>query len=113
MNYDKAHSLAADIRASEEYKNYVSRKEAVSQDPNTLGLLKEYKRLELKCQAAMVSGEEDAESMEKLRRLTALLQMNAEASEYLMAEFRLSRMLGDIYRILADAAELDISMLDN
>ncbi|MBO4384332.1 MAG: YlbF family regulator [Clostridia bacterium] len=113
MDYDKAHSLAADIRASREYKSFVSAREAVSQDPNTLGLLKEYRRLELRCQAAIVSGEEDLESMEKLQRLMGLLQMNKDASEYLMAEFALSRMLGDIYRILADAAELDISMLDN
>lgn len=113
MNYDKAHELAGEIRESSEYKDYISAKEAVSQDPNTLGLLKEFKRLELKCQAAMVSGEEDPESMEKLRRLTGLLQMNGDAAEYLMAEFRLSRALGDIYRILADAAGLDISMLDN
>lgn len=113
MNYDKAHSLAADIRESAEYKSFVSARDAVSQDPNTMGLLKEYKRLELKCQAAMVSGDNDPESMEKLQRLMGLLQMNREASEYLMAEFQLSRMLGDIYRILADAAGLDISMLDN
>lgn len=112
MNYDKAHALAADIRASEEYKSYIRAKEAASEDPNTWGLLKEYKRLELKCQAALVSGEEDAESMEKLKRLMSFLQTNREAGEYLMAEFQLSRAVGDIYRILAEAAELDISMLD-
>lgn len=113
MNYDKAHALAADIRASEEYKKFMKAKEAVSEDPNTLGLLKEYKRLELKCQAALVSGEQDAESMEKLQRLMGFLQMNREASEYLLAEFTLSRAVGDIYRIIAEAAGLDISMLDS
>lgn len=113
MNYDKAHELARDIRASEEYKRFEAAKERVASDPNTIGLLKEYKRLELRCQAAYVSGEQDHESMEKLQRLVALLQMNEDAAEYIMAEFGLSRALGDVYRILADAAGVDMSMLDD
>ena len=112
MNYDRAHALAREIRESEEYKRFAAAKERVADDPNTLGLLKEYKRLELVCQAALVSGEQDEESMEKLKRVMALLQMNADAAEYMMAEFGLTRALGDIYRILADAAGLDMSMLD-
>lgn len=112
MNYDKAHALAADIRASGEYIRFKKAKEAAAEDPNTWGLLKEYKRLELKCQAAMVAGEEDPESMDKLKRLLGFLESSGEASEYLLAEFELSRAVGDIYRILADAAGLDISMLD-
>ncbi len=112
MNYDKAHELAREIRTSDEYRRYMAAKERIGDDPNTVGLLAEYKRLSLRCQAAMVSGEQDEESMEKLRRLAAVLQMNADAAEYIMAELTLSRALGDIYRILAEAAGVDTSLFD-
>ena len=112
MNYDRAHELAREIRSSEEYRRYAAATEKVSEDPNTVGLLAEYKRLQLRCQAAMVSGEQDEESMEKLRRLLAVLQMNSDAAEYIFAEITLSRALGDIYRILAEAAGVDTSLFD-
>lgn len=112
MNYDKAHELAREIRASEEYRRYKAAKEKIEDDPNTLGMLAEYKRLQLRCQAAMVSGERDDESMEKLQRLVAVLQMNPDAAEYVMAELILSRALGDVYKILAEAAGVDTSMFE-
>lgn len=112
MNYDKAHELAREIRASEEYRRYAAAKERVGDDPNTVGLLKEFKRLQLRAQAAMVSGEQDAESIEKLQKLAAVLQMNPDAEEYIMAELTLSRALGDVYKILAEAAGVDTSLFD-
>lgn len=111
MNYDKAHELAREIVKSDEYIEYARAKEEVSSDPDTLGLLKEVRRLEVKCQAAMVTGESDSESLEKLNRLMGYLAMNEAAGRYLMAEFNLNRAIGDIYRIIAEAAGLDMSML--
>lgn len=112
MVYDKAQELAAEIRASEEYAAYAAAKENIAAGSPTEALLKEYKRLEYRAQAALVAGEEDTETLEKLRRLGELLQMDKDASEYLIAEIRLSRLVGDVYRIVANAAGLDVSMLD-
>ncbi|MBR0135416.1 MAG: YlbF family regulator [Clostridia bacterium] len=50
--------------------------------------------------------------MEKLQKLGELLQMDKAASEYLIAEYCLSRMVGDVYRILAEAVGFDLSMLE-
>ena len=38
--------------------------------------------------------------------------MNREASDYLIAEYRLNRVVSDIYKIIADAIDLDLSMLE-
>lgn len=112
MIYDKANELAKDITESDEYKAYVEAKEAVSQNETTVNLLKEYRKLQYKAQAAMVANETDAETMEKLQKLGELLQMDKNASAYLIAEYQLNRMLGDIYRILADAVDVDLSMFE-
>jgi len=112
MVYDKANELAAEIKASDEYRRFSAAREAVKDDGMTMNLLKEYRRLQLRAQAAIVGGEEDPDTMEKLQKLGELLQMDKAASEYLIAEFMLSRMVGDVYKILADAVGLDLSMLE-
>lgn len=112
MNYDKAHALAAEIRASEEFKRYKAAKERIEPGSSSEAFLSEYKKLQLKAQADMVAGQTDEETLSKLQRLGELLQMDRDAAEYLFAEFALSRLVGDIYRIVANAAELDISMLE-
>ena len=112
MILDKANELAREIRQSEEYKSYIEAKERIA-DSSKKALVDEYRKLRLRAQAALVAGEEDAECMDQLRSLGGLLQTDAEVSGYLLAEFRLSRMLGDVYTILADAAGMDTGMLDD
>ena len=55
----------------------------------------------------------DDEALEKLQKIGELLQLNKEASDYLLAEFRLNRMLGDVYKILAEAIDVDLSALED
>lgn len=113
MVYDKANELAADIKASSEFKAFSEAKERAMKNETTVSLLKEYHKLQYAAQAAMVAGRQDDESLEKLQKLGELLQMDKDASDYLIAEFQLNRMLGDIYKILADAVEVDLSMLED
>ena len=39
------------------------------------------------------------------------LQFNPDASAYLLAEFRFQKMIADIYKIIADAARINLDML--
>ena len=112
MIYDTANELARQISESEEYKTYCAAKEKALQNETTKNLVKEYRKLQYKAQAAMVAGETDNASMERLQKLGELLQMDKDASAYLIAEYQLNRTLGDIYKILADAIEVDLSMLE-
>jgi len=112
MVYDKANELAKDIQASDEYKAFTEAKERVEQNETTIGLLKQYHKLQIEAQAAYVAGKQDDESLQKLQKLGELLQMDKDASAYLIAEYQLNRMLGDIYKILADAIQVDLSMLE-
>ena len=113
MVYDKANELAADIKASAEFKAFSEAKDRAFKNETTVSLLKEYHKLQYAAQAAMVAGKQDDEALEKLQKLGELLQMDRDASDFLIAEYQLNRMLGDIYKILAEAVEVDLSMLED
>ena len=112
MLLDDARILADKLKASEEYRNYRESKERAYAQPSTAALLDEFSALRVKAQAAAVAGTPDAETTEKFQRLGELLQFDAAAAEYLMAEYRLNELLGEIYRILAEAVGLDLGALE-
>ena len=108
MVYDQARTLAAELKASEEYRVYHAAKERAYANESTRALLGEYQKLRRKAQASMLSGESDAELMQRLQKLGEVLQFDADAAAYLMAEYRLSTMLGDVYKILAEAVDMSL-----
>ena len=113
MVYDTAKRLAAQMRESQEYTAYEKAKELATENDTTRALIDEYHRLQIQAQAAMVSGQSNSELMEKLQKVGELLQFDPAASAYLMAEFRLNRMVADVYKILAEAVGIDLGRLEN
>ncbi len=112
MIYDKARELAKAMAESEEYTAYKAAKEKAFENDTTKSLLKEYMTLRVRMQGAMVSGQKDEETMQRLQKIGEVLQLNPDASAYLMAEYRLNTMLGDVYKILADGIDLDLGFGD-
>lgn len=110
--YDKAHELARAIEESAEYAQYMQAKEAAMANETNKALLTEYRKLHLRLQVqAAGGGQPSADDMERFTKLSAVLQMSKEAMAYLMAELRIQKMLADIYKILGDAACIDLDML--
>ena len=112
MVYDTAKLLASEMKNSVEYREYEKAKARAMENNTTRTLIDEYNKLQIRSQAALISGDKENESLKKLQKVGELLQFDADASAYLMAEFRLKRMLGDVYKILADAVEIDLSSLE-
>jgi cell fate (sporulation/competence/biofilm development) regulator YlbF (YheA/YmcA/DUF963 family) len=112
MVYDTAKLLAGELQNSMEYREYTGAKARAMENSTTRTLIDEYDKLQIRAQAAMIAGDQDSESLKKLQKLGELLQFDADASAYLMAEFRLKRMLGDVYKILAEAVDVDLSPLE-
>ena len=50
--------------------------------------------------------------MQQLQKLGEVLLLNPDASAFLMSEFRLNQMVGDVYKILAQAIDVDLDMLE-
>jgi cell fate (sporulation/competence/biofilm development) regulator YlbF (YheA/YmcA/DUF963 family) len=112
MLIDDARILADKLKASEEYRTYREAKERAYASPSTAALLDDFYTLRMKAQAASVAGAPDAEATEKLQKLGELLQFDAAAAAYLLAEYRLNALLGNIYKILAEAVGLDLGALE-
>lgn len=112
MVYDKARELAKLMSDSDEYREYKEAREAAFENETTKALIKEYHQLQMQAQASIVSGNKDDALLEKMQKIGEVLQLNADASRFLFAEFRLNRMLGDVYKILAEAIDIDIGMLE-
>ncbi|MBE5807550.1 MAG: YlbF family regulator [Clostridiales bacterium] len=110
--YDQAHALARAIRESEEYTE-MERLKAVARESSTnASLLDEYKRLQFRFQAKAAAGETMPEDdVKRMTQIGTLLQFNQDVSAYLLAEFRFQRMLSDIFKILAETADVDLDML--
>lgn len=110
--YDKANELARLIQQSDEYKSYKDLKDKLYADEKTKVLLNDYKKIQFEAQAAYLSGKEpDAQAMEKLKKLGEILQFNHEVTQFFAAEYRFNTLIGDIYKIIGDACDIDLGML--
>ena len=110
--YDQAHALAKSLKESEEYREMTRLREAAYESDTNRALLEEYKRLQFRMQAKLAAGETmPEEDYQRLQQIGTLLQFNQDVSAYLLAEFRFQRMLSDIFKILADVANVDLDML--
>lgn len=111
MEYSSAHRLAADIRASEEYQTYHGLREQVMSDETTAALIREYKKLQVVIQMAVMSGQQaGSEDMQRFQGISSLLFAKVEVSQYLLAEMRLQQALADIFKIITEAADLDVAL---
>jgi len=111
MDYSSTYRLAQDIRDSEEYKTYHELKESVMADETTAALIKEYRKLQMTLQMTAVSGQSaDAEIMQRFSGISALLFSKQEVSNFLMAEMRLQQAMADIFKIVTEAADVDLSI---
>lgn len=108
MIYDKARELARDLSASEEYREYKRAREKAYENATTKALLKDYHSMQMKAHAAVLAGKKDDADMEQLQKLGELLQLNVDASAFLIAEYRLNAMLSDVYKILGEAIDVDL-----
>lgn len=98
---NKAEDLAREIVQSKEYKDYIKAKEMIEKDQSNILLLESFRRKQWEIQMAQLLGQEvDEEQLLQLDQIYQLLSANSVINEYLMAEYRLSRVLGDVQKIL-------------
>ncbi len=111
MDYSSAYRLAQELRESEEYKTYHGLKESVMSDETTAALIREYRTLQVKLQMAAADGQTaEPEDLQRFSGISTLLFSKPEVSNFLLAEMRLQQALADIFRIVTEAADIDISI---
>ena len=111
MDYSSTYRLAQDIRDSEEYKTYHELKESVMADETTSALIREYRKLQMTIQMSAMSGNTaNEEDMQRFSGISSLLFSKPEVSRFLLSEMRLQQALADIFRILTEAADVDMAV---
>ena len=108
--YDQAHSLAAAIRASEEFKQYDQHKKVIEANPQLNEAINDFMKRQVEMQAAQMLGQQPtAEDMQKLQQLSLILMQDPSAAQYIQCQMRLSMMMADVYKIIGEAAGLDMN----
>ena len=111
MDYSTTYRLAQEIRDSEEYKTYHDMKESVMADETTAALIGEYRKLQMTIQMSAMSGNTASEEdMQRFSGISTLLFSKPEVSRFLISEMRLQQALADIFRILTEAADVDMAV---
>ena len=111
MDYSSTYRLAQDIRDSEEYRTYHELKESVMSDETTAALISEYRKLQMSIQVSAMSGRTaDTEEMQRFSGISTLLFSKPEVSQFLLSEMRLQQALADIFKIITEAADVDMAM---
>ncbi|WP_157935353.1 YlbF family regulator [Kyrpidia spormannii] len=102
--YDYAHGLARALRESEWYRNLKEAKERLEADPEALRMAHDIRRRTLELQLKSMGGQTvTTEEQEQLRKLQEVAMLHSVVRAYLEAESRLSVVMDDIQRILAEA----------
>ena len=111
MDYSTTYRLAQEIRDSEEYKTYHDLKESVLAEETTAALIREYRKLQMTIQMSAMSGNTaNEEDMQRFSGISSLLFSKPEVSQFLLSEMRLQQALADIFRILTEAADVDMAV---
>ena len=111
MDYSSTYKLAQDIRDSEEYRTYPELKDSVMADETTAALIKEYRKLQMTIQMSVMGGRQaDSEDTQRFSGISALLFSKPEVSQFLLSEIRLQQALADIFKIVTEAADVDVSI---
>ncbi len=110
--FEKTDELAKLLQSSDEYFEFIAARNRAHSDAGTKALLDEYAKLQYKLQAASISGGADEAELIKLQKLGELLQLNPDASAYLFAQYRLNRLLTEVYSRLGKAVGIDLGMLE-
>ena len=105
--YDQAHGLAAAIKESEEYKHYQASKRAVEANPQLKEAVDDFMKKQFELQAAAAMGNQpDPSQMQQIQQLSAVLMQDPTAAGFMQNQITFSMMIADVYKILADAADL-------
>lgn len=111
--YDTANKLASELKQDEKVKKYLELKEVILADETNKTLMKKYKKLQFEAQTLLLSGGKlSDEQQEEIKKLGELLQFNKEISEFLSLEYFVNQILTDIYRIIGEAVDIDLSFME-
>ncbi len=108
--YDQAHLLARSIKASPEYADFRLASSRLEGEKSSLAVFRDFRRRQFELQSRLFRGQEvDEAEQERFAKLSDIVSSHPVISAFLQAEFTLSRLLGDIQKIIAEAVNIELS----
>jgi len=111
--YDKTHDLVSTIKATQEYKEFMTAKKVLDTDEQARSMVKDFiaNQMELECE--MMGGKpEDKAKTRQLQERYQLISANSKASQFMHSYMKFQRMVADIYKILGDSVAEGMDFLD-
>ena len=104
--HDKAHELAAAIRESEQFKEYMRIKDEVGKNPELTNMVNDFQEKQFELQKMQMAGQElGPDVMEQVQSLYGIMMKDPLAAQYIQAEVQFSLMVNDVYNIIAEAVK--------
>lgn len=105
--YDQAHDLARAIKESGEFAEFDRMRKAIENDKECSEMLGEFQKLQIELQTAQMTGKQpEAELMNRVQSLSAMLATKPLAAQFLQAEAAFSIMMNDVFKIIGEAVGL-------
>ena len=102
--YDKAHELSKALKNSDEYRSFLSAKQAVDSDEQAKKIVKEFILKQMEIEYEIMSGKpEDKAKTEQIQKMYELIAYNAKANDFLQAHMRFQRIMADVYKIIGES----------
>lgn len=104
--YDKAHDLAKAMKDSQEVQEITAAVKLIDADPESKRMLDDFRNRQNELQQRMMSGDMPSpEEMEKMEKQFEVLSLNLNIRRLFDAEQRLSVIIQDVNKIIADSLQ--------
>lgn len=107
-----ADRLIKALRETEAYREYQTLRESVMADSESRALLRRYAQLQSGLQMAALAGIEPAqEDTDAFERLSGLLYADELLTEYLLAQMKVQRLVGELLEKITRDVGLEVPVL--
>ena len=104
--YDTANNLAAEIRSSNEYKDYKKYKEEINSNPELKNKLKEFEKARYDVQISSMQGQKpDDKQLKNMQEIYIELLTHDVAKKYFDAELKFNVVIADVNRIIGEVVK--------
>ncbi len=105
--YDLTRDLAKALKEAEEVKAYEKIQKEISDNSDLVDIVNDFREKQIKLQTRQMMGEQlDEESLKEFQELSSVAMANPKIAEFINAEYRVSVLLQDVYKIIGEAVNI-------
>ena len=104
--YDLAHEMARSLKETDQFKEYQRCKALIDADESLKKMMDDFNAKSMLVQSALMTGQQpDEEAMQQVQSASAIIMQDPTCMQYINAQFALSQIINDIYKILGETVD--------